>query len=414
MINLDPNGIPELSLRQLRFFMSVYKLKSVTKAANELNRSQTAITKSITDLEKSLNVSLFDRVATGMIANAYGEAFATRTQRAIDEFQKASQSFASYSKLHMNSENNPIFSMDVSYKRLAAFISLYHCKNVHSAADQLNVTKAAIYSSVRQLEVWLGIFLFESEPQGVVPTPYCNVLAQHLKLAFSEIRYALEDLANLDGVTSGSVKIGTLPYTRTYLTPQAINLLLDEHHNLDVSTREGPYNLLEVSLRNGDIDFIIGAIRPSEKDSDLNTEILLEDKLSVIARSNHPLMGRENLSLGDLSDYGWVLPELHTPSGRLFLELMKAHGLPIPTHSIHTSSLSMVRGLLMGSDRVTLLSKHQIYYDRNHELLDVLPVDIGETYRPIGITMRRRTEPSPAAQLFLDKLRQVADSVNEH
>jgi len=71
----------------------------------------------------------------------------------------------------------------------------------------------------------------------------------------------------------------------------------------------------------------------------------------------------------------------------------------------------MVRGLLLDSDRVALLSEHQIYYDRKAGLLDVLPVDLEETYRPIGITLRAQTHPSPATTLFLDELRHVASDL---
>ena len=191
-------------------------------------------------------------------------------------------------------------------------------------------------------------------------------------------------------------------------------MLLDEYKCLNVVTQEGPYRAMEVALRSGDIDFIIGAVRPIDEPRDITTEILFEDKLSVIARASHPLMDSKNLSLSDLAECGWVLPELHTPSGKLFVDIMTKHNLPMPKHAIYTSSLSMVRGLLMGSDRVALLSEHQIHYDKTFNLLSVLPVDVIDTYRPIGITLRRQTKPSLAAQLFLDKLRQVAESVGDH
>ena len=86
--------------------------------------------------------------------------------------------------------------------------------------------------------------------------------------------------------------------------------------------------------------------------------------------------------------------------------------MDVPQHAVQTSSLSMVRGLLLDSDRVALLSEHQIFYDKQYGVLDVLPVELEETYRPIGITMRSHTQPSPAAQLFLDELRSVAAEVS--
>ena len=404
----DNFGIPEISLRHLKSALYVTDHKNVTRAANKLNRSQTAVTKAISELEDNLGHKLFDRSSTGMMPTVHGEALAHRVRGAMAEFEAARGALEDFHPGGRGLHSSPVFNMEVSYKRLAAFIALHEKRDVSGAANALGITKAAVYNSVRQLEELLETELFQREPRGVAPTPYCNVLARHTKLAFAEIRHAVEDIAKLDGITQGRVIIGTLPYTRTYLTPRAINRLLTEQPQLDVATREGPYALLEASLRSGDIDCIVGAIRPTDSSSDITTEKLFEDRLSVIARSNHPLMSKLSIQLKDLQDLQWVLPANETPARKLFDETIRKHQMEIPEHSVQTSSLSMVRGLLLDSDRVALLSEHQIFYDKQFGVLDVLPVELEETYRPIGITMRAQTQPSPAAQLFLDELRRVA------
>jgi len=401
-------GIPEVSLRHLKSALFVAEHKNVTRAANRLNRSQTAITKAISELEAALDTRLFDRSSTGMMPTVYGEALARRVALAAAEFEAAGKAYHEFKPGARNYQSIPIFSLDISYKRLAAFIALYETRDIAGAAHRLGITKAAVYNSVRQLEELLELELFQREPNGVSPTGFSNVLVRHAKLAFAEIRHAMDDIANIDGIAHGGVTIGTLPYSRTFLAPQAINRLLAEHPQLDVSTQEGPYAVMEASLRSGDIDFIVGAIRPTEPDLDIVTEKLFEDRLSVIARKDHPLTNRKRMRLKDLQDLQWVLPGKQTPARQLFVETLKRHDMETPEHAVQTSSLSMVRGLLLDSDRVALLSEHQIYYDKMFDVLDVLPVDLEETYRPMGVTMRAHTQPSPAARLFLEQLRAVA------
>jgi LysR family transcriptional regulator of gallate degradation len=53
----------------------------------------------------------------------------------------------------------------------------------------------------------------------------------------------------------------------------------------------------------------------------------------------------------------------------------------------------MVRGLLLESDRVALLSEHQIYYDKKLGALTALAIDMQSTYRPIGITTLSHIRP---------------------
>tara|TARA_R110002050_G_scaffold247843_2_gene385627 strand:+ start:783 stop:2069 length:1287 start_codon:yes stop_codon:yes gene_type:complete len=407
-ITFDTNGIPYISLRQLKSVLYIKQSCNMTKAAAELNRSQTAITKALITLEQSLNHQLFDRFSTGMKATIYGEALYKRILLASEQFEKAGQIYKEYFTNTRKYKNIPIFSMDISYKRLSAFITLYQTLSIKGASDLLGVTKAALYSSIRQMEEWLQIKLFDTGPNGLTPTSYCVILAKHVKLAFTEIRHGIEDLANIDGITTGSVIVGSLPYTRTYLIPKTLNKLLIDYPNLDVSTQEGPYSMMETSLRSGEIDFIIGAVRSSEDNTDITTEVLFEDKLSIIARKDHPLSNKKHITFSELADQKWVLPSSQTPAWKILEETMKGHGVSMPHHAIQTSSLSIVRGLLIDSDRVSLLSEHQIYYDIKSNLLDILSVEMSDTYRPIGITMRKNTQPSPVAKLFLENIREVA------
>mgnify|MGYP001113802912 CR=1 FL=1 len=401
-------GITNISLRHLKSALYVFEYKNVTRAANKLNRSQTAITKAIGELETELDCKLFDRSSTGMLSTVHGEALAHRVRLAANEFDRAGQAYEQFVPDGRSYQSIPVFSMDISYKRLAAFIALFQARDIREAARVLGVTKAAVYNSVRQMEELLDLSLFEREPGGLAPTSFCGILARHTKLAFAEIRHALEDIASLDGITQGSVAIGTLPYTRTYLTPRAINRLLKAHPQLNVSTQEGPYGVLQAGLRSGDLDVIVGAVRVSAPGSDMVTETLIEDRLAVIARKGHPLTRRKKISFRDLQDLEWVLPAKETPSRQLFDDTLRKHKMQTPEQAVQTSSQSMIRGLLLDSDRVALLSEHQIYYDRKADLLEVLPVELEETYRPIGITLRAQTQPSPAATLFLDELRLVA------
>jgi len=406
-------NIPELSLRQLKSALYVAQTRNLTRAAKLLNRSQTAITKAVSDLEETLGKALFDRSTTGMQPTVYGEAIARRVETAAREFEQAGEGYLKYMPNAKSVSTNPVFSMDISYKRVAALIALYETRNISAAALELGVTKTAIYNSVRQLEQLLELSLFEREPHGVSPTAYCRVLIRHTKLAFAEIRRGIEDLSNIDGITKGRLAIGTLPYTRTLLTPRAINRLLEEYPKIDISTREGPYQTMEIALRSGEIDCIVGALRTDSPVDELETEELFQDKLAVIARFDHPLAAKKSIALNELSDLVWVLPARNTPSRKLFNEALKKQGIGPLQRAIETSSVSMVRGLLLDSDQLALLSEHQIHYDKKFKLLTALPVDLGDTMRPIGVTTLRRTQPAPAVELFLRFLRESAGELRK-
>jgi LysR family transcriptional regulator, regulator for genes of the gallate degradation pathway len=66
-------GIIPLSLRHLKAVRCVSKYKNVSKAADYLNRSQTAITHAINDVETALGFALFNRSSKGMSLTVFGD-----------------------------------------------------------------------------------------------------------------------------------------------------------------------------------------------------------------------------------------------------------------------------------------------------------------------------------------------------
>ena len=105
-MNVDQLKIPELSLRYLKAAKCVAELRSVTRAGEQLNRSQTAISKAIIELESQLNVPLFDRTTSGVSTTVYGEALSHRVTMAMAEFESAANIYDQFKKSRRDFHNN--------------------------------------------------------------------------------------------------------------------------------------------------------------------------------------------------------------------------------------------------------------------------------------------------------------------
>lgn len=68
-----------MDLQQLKYFQTVAKIEHMTHAAERLNISQPALSKSIAQLEEEVGVPLFDRKGRSIKLNRYGELFLKRT-----------------------------------------------------------------------------------------------------------------------------------------------------------------------------------------------------------------------------------------------------------------------------------------------------------------------------------------------
>lgn len=402
--------MPSFSFRQIRTFLAVQEHSSVTGAAKSLCRSQTSVTKSIQDLERNVGAQLFDRTPKGMSMTAYGKVLLPRAQEAARAFNEA-RGLVPPLTTQRSSGTQRFFNMDVSDKWIAAFLATANHQNFASAASSLNISSAAICSSVRKLEESLGFSLFERIPNLIIRTNIGNELVRYVKLAMSHLRHAQDELSSLKGVQSGRVAIGTLPLLRTLVVPRAILRLTEKHSYVDISTIEGHYDGLVAALRCGDIDFMVGALRGLPDEEELEEELLFDDHLSVITRKGHPLNNQQEVHWTDIIRYGWVLPRVGTPTRTLFEKAIFRRGLPVPEHVIETSSLVTLRGLLLESDRITVLSRHQIHFDEQYGMLTALPFHLEEASRSLGITRRAHSSPSPAAELLIREIRMVVEEV---
>jgi LysR family transcriptional regulator of gallate degradation len=396
---------PQIGTRHLRAFLAVVDHGSASRAAAALLRAQSAITRSVQELERALAVRLFERRAQGMLRTEFGRALERRARVAQAEMSRARREVAACAGPRVRVRNAPVFSLFTPEQRLRAFVALTDQHHMPSVADSLRITQSAVSMAVRSYEESIGVRLFQRTAKGMLPTPAGAALALRIKRALAELRIAAAEIAALSGVTQGTVTVGALPLGRTQLLPGAIAQLLNEHAGLRVVTVEGAFEVLAAGLRAGDLDFILGALRPADYATDLAGEPLLEDELSIVARSGHPWARARKHALRDLAGARWVLPRATAPTRQLLERTLERRGLTAPNVVVETSDLAVLRGVLLHSDVVTAISARQLYYEIEAGMLAVLPMALPETRRSIGVTRRTDSLASPGAQALIDALR---------
>jgi LysR family transcriptional regulator of gallate degradation len=399
-----------VSLRHLRAFIAVAELGSVTRAAEALYRAQSAVTRSVHQLELALGVDLFERKASGMLCTAFGNSVLFRARRVMDEFSLGCDEVAGGAA---SAQRGRVPLAMLNERRLLSFVGLADSGHMPTVAKALGISQPAVSSSINDLESGLGMALFERSSKGMMPTAAGELLAFRIKRALAELRHIEADLAALRGSTEGRVVIGALPLGRTAILPRAMCAVLARHPRLRFCTVEGPFDKLAAQLRAGDIDFVLGALRPADYASDLTGEPLLTDPMALVVRSGHPLAQRRGLGLEDLLTAQWVLSNHATPARALFERAFVSQGLAPPPEAVETSDLAILRGMLMHSDAVTAISAQQLRYEIDAGLLTALDVALPHASRVIGITQRADSHASPGALALMAAIRSYAAAGEE-
>lgn len=391
---------------QLRFFIEVAKLQSISKAAEKLFRTQSAITRGIQQLENQLGVKLFERHHQGVLLSDAGCYLLPRVQNGIAYLQKIID-LEKHNRMdpqYKRSASEPFFLY--SYQRLQIFLTLCLTKNMKSTAQLLHLTQPAISAAIKVLEQSLNVELFERNVQGLKPSTFCELMRQLVQRSLNELKPLHDDLQAFQGQLKGNVHIGALPLIRVEVLPQVIGQMSFDFPAINFVTYESSYEILSAQLRVGDIDFILGAIRPDQGSSDFSQHILFSEDMVIVLGKQHPILNQpiEQIQIKDVMDFPWVLPRAYTPSRELIQRSFDTLGIAAPIPSIETGDQTLLRGLLQSSSLLAIVSHSQMRQELTQGQIVKLPITLPNTQRDIGIIYRKHALLSRASQIFLDSM----------
>lgn len=393
------------NLRHLRVFLEVAEERSISKAAPKVFLSQPAITQAIGKLETFLETELFERHSNGMFMTPAGMAWKTRVLRCIDYLERGIR--AALRGNPGQSRATALLPL-LTTTQLRALIAVTESRSFSVASRQMGLSQSSLHRACRDLEEMMGVVLFEKARSSIVPTRSAEQLSRAAKLAFREIEQGYYEISALQSREIGKITIGSMPLARTSILPDVINRFTLSHPDIGLDIVDAPYSDLLFHLRNGDLDLLIGALRFPSPADDVVQEELISPPLAIVGKKDHPLHQLCSLDLEQLADFGWVIPRKGTPTRAFFDTLFTDRGLQPPRRLVETSSQILIRSLLSGSERLTLISRHQVEHEIRQKTLSVIPYDLSHTRRPIGITVRGDWQPTATQKHFLNLLKSAA------
>ena len=396
----------DLNLRHLRAAAAIRRCGSISRAAGQVALSQPALTQGIAKLEGQLELRLFERGAAGMAPTEAGICLADRIDVAAAAMSTAFEAIRSVSRSGFRGTENL-----VTMSQVRALLALAATGSFVAAAQESGLAQPSLHRAVRDVERLSGVTLVERRGRGVRLTGAGQRLARGFSLAVNEVQSALDELQAMTGIDTGRIRIGAMPLARARLLPLSIARFHRARPTVQIDVVEGPHAELIEALRDGRLDFLIGALRAPSPGPDVEQEPLFDDRLVIVAGRGHPLAASGKADLERMIEYPWVIARPGTPLRLLWLRLFESRGLAVPRAPVACGSVMTIRALLAESHFLTLLSPNQIRDDLASGELVAISDAIEETRRPIGLTTRAGWRPAPAQAQYLALLREMADDM---
>ncbi len=285
--------------------------------------------------------------------------------------------------------------MDMNIQKYMSFVKTVEYGSFTKAAALLNYSQSGISRMIGDLEKEWKVVLLERSKSGVKLTSDGLKLLPYAKSLVTEYEKLQMQVAELNGLQSGLIRIGTFSSVATHWLPNIIKEFQKDYPHIDYELLQGDYTEIEEWILEGRVD--CGFLKlPAH--SDFETIFLEQDKLMAIIPENHRLSACEKFPVSALCEDPFMLLE---KGGKAEVsEIFEHCGL---TPKVHFTTwddyaiMSMVESGLGISILPQLILKRVPYKILAKEL--EVPA-----YRNIGIALKDKKTASLAVTKFLDYL----------
>ncbi|TFC25610.1 LysR family transcriptional regulator [Cryobacterium sp. TMT1-3] len=253
---------------------------------------------------------------------------------------------------------------DLDALALRVVRAVHETGSITAAAAALGYSQPAVSQQLKRLEQRLGLAVVERVGRGVRLTEAGLVLARHAVTVETALDAAAGEIAELQGLRSGLVRLVAFPSASATLVPSLLARMKQQHAQISITYLEAEPPEAVAAVRENRADLAITFSYPGdrvdphrESAQGLRVATLRRDEMMLVLPVGHPLAGAEPetgapVDLGGLADENWVAgcPRCR---GHL-LDLCDRRGFT-PRISYETDNVAAVFGLVEAGIGVALL-----------------------------------------------------------
>lgn len=297
------------------------------------------------------------------------------------------------------------YASRVDLRHLRYFVAIVRSGSFRAAADELNISQPPLTRQIQQLEEIVGAPLLLRRSNGIQPTEAGlalfteaqNILALVERTCTNARLIGTGQLGRLDVGVFGSAVLDIVPRIVLHFRGRFPNVEV-VLHNMDRETQVKALHERRIQ---------IGFNRFFQDYPDLVWETVVHERMLLAAPSNHPLTGKEAVSLRDLAGEPLIFyPRTNQPGGFSNYLMRLFHNLNIDPHIVQNvddvvaaiAFVSSGLGLTLGVESARNLQLPGVTY---------LPLVEGDANAFDLSVIYRAAEESQLLDAFLGSVRAV-------
>jgi DNA-binding transcriptional LysR family regulator len=248
-------------------------------------------------------------------------------------------------------------ALELKHLRLAAAAA--DCGSFRKAAELLRLQQSTLSRSIRQIEHFLGVAIFERSSGGVSPTPAGLNLLRLGRTILEEFDALVVTARSAQNSETGRLAVGFCTSLSAGNLQASLLDFKQRFPRIELATVERSRARLATALQNGVLDVLIVTGRmPS---LDIKTKWLWSERVLVVLYQSHPLAARETIYWTDLRDETVLLT--HHDPGREFEDLVVSKLVSPedrPKIEYHDVSRGIIKSLISMKAGISLMLESDI------------------------------------------------------
>jgi DNA-binding transcriptional LysR family regulator len=287
----------------------------------------------------------------------------------------------------------------VELRDLNYFLACVEHGSVTGAARAVHVAQPTLSHALGRLEREAGVRLLDRRPRDALrPTAAGRLLLARAREALAAVSGFTADLAALQGLARGELRIGSIQSLNATLLPTPIASFVARYPGIALGVRTHPAEAIAQAVRHGgeEIGFVAGA--PPESLTGLDVQRLYQERFVAIIHKSDPLARRRRIPMAALRERALALVPAGTYTATVVHSACEQAGF-VPRVAVTLDSGEGLREIVRAGKLITILPER--YLPKNDERLRAVALTDPTPARDVLALRSRARLATKAADTFL-------------
>jgi DNA-binding transcriptional LysR family regulator len=284
---------------------------------------------------------------------------------------------------------------------LRLFCDVVRLRSFSRAAEEHFVSQSAASQSIQQIEQHLGVGLIDRTKRPFVVTPEGEAFYEACRTLLDGWEKAKAEIGAVKARVDGTVRVAAIYSVGLHDVSRHMQQFMSLYPAARVELEcLHPHKVVEAVIRD---EADVGIMSYPPTDRALTVVPLRQEPMAFVAYPSHPLARRRSVPVAQLDGEAFVAFDPGLTIRKAIDRALRQHNVRVDI-KMEFDNIETIKQAIMIKAGVSILPRHTVQMEAGVRTLAVLPLDIPDLVRPVGIIHRRQKPLTPTASRFVQHL----------